>query len=79
MQFELTAKGNMFPGGQTVYGGSTYTVHVNLSGIDKDSVLVRNDARDLVVKQLAAQGLVLPPHGQGYLSYGQWSVKNIGK
>ena len=72
MRFELTAKGFMCPGGQI---GDTYIVNVNLPGLHQSTVLSNSKATDMIRQQLSFQGLDLPPHG--YLSYGQWDVKQI--
>lgn len=65
----------MCPGGQIVHAGDTYIVNVNLSGLQQSTVLANSKATDAIRQQLAYQGLNLPSHG--YLSYGQWDVKQI--
>ena len=75
MRFELTAKGFMCPGGQIIHAGDSYIVNVNLSGLQQSTVLSNSKATETIRQQLSYQGLDLPPHG--YLSYGQWDVKQI--
>lgn len=75
MKLELTAKGYMCPGGQTIQPGDSFIVNVQLSGIQPSTVLANPKASESIRHQLSAQGLELPPHG--YLSYGQWNVTQI--
>lgn len=75
MRLELTAKGYMCPGGQTIQPGDSFFVNVQLSGIHPSTVLANPKASESIRHQLSAQGLELPPHG--YLSYGQWNVTQI--
>lgn len=75
MKFEISARGYMSPGGQTIRSGDTYTVNVNMSGVHPNTVLSDSKAANAIRQQLSAQGLKLPP--SGYLSYNQWNVKHV--
>ena len=75
MKFELVARGNMYPGGQAIHTGDTYSVNINISGVSTGSLLANDRYRDTILHQLSAQGLDLAR--TGYLSYGQWIVKSV--
>lgn len=74
-RFELTANTTLYVGGQVVPKGSQYIVNVNVPNVTENNIFTTPQATESIRRQLAAQGLALPPNM--YLGRGFWTPEKI--
>ncbi len=74
-QFEIKARHEMSLGlGNWVHRGDTFNINITIPNTVPGSLMGNSRNKESVARQLAAQGVILPPNS-GWLNGTHWDIK----